>query len=435
MKWRKNMHFIQLLIKSGIILVSIYITILLGYIFVGKDVRQDATSIISSTFGRIANAIYCTNSSTLSCQLEDQDSLSSELFNSAVASPVLKYVQSNGTVPATTNPSSESLVIHMTNDSTNISAPNEGDLLAASDDDLQPAAETLSSYDNIYFEDEYDPEAAFASHELSSSAKQTLIQNTKMISKLTTSLDRDYLIENFYKVNPSSVIDKKVWNVKTMLSTDLTIKKDSSKPQILIFHTHAHETFADSKSGVKSDSIVGVGEELASVLKKKYGYNVMHYSKQYNYNTAYNEALEDLKRITKENPSIQMIIDLHRDGVSETCKTHTVCTVDGKEMAPIMFFNGVCNNKQSSLNYHTNPNLTDNLALSLQMKLYAMKTFPEFTKKNFIKSFRYNMHMAKRYTLIEVGDNNNTVEEVKSAMTPLAEIIAHVLSTPNEYAN
>lgn len=56
-------------------------------------------------------------------------------------------------------------------------------------------------------------------------------------------------------------------------------------------------------------------------------------------NRAYTLAAEDVKRILAENPSIEVLIDLHRDGVNED--THLVTEVDGKPTAQFMFFNGL----------------------------------------------------------------------------------------------
>lgn len=99
--------------------------------------------------------------------------------------------------------------------------------------------------------------------------------------------------------------------------------KKTSEPQIYIFHTHgASEHFIDSKPGDKSESVVGVGTYLADILEKKYGYQVIHDETEYDRingkidrNKAYNKAATGLKKALKENPSIQVVIDLHRDGV------------------------------------------------------------------------------------------------------------------------
>ena len=46
----------------------------------------------------------------------------------------------------------------------------------------------------------------------------------------------------------------------------------------------------------------------------------------------------EITEIIEKNPSIKVVIDLHRDGVAET--TRLAATIDGKPMAQIMFLTG-----------------------------------------------------------------------------------------------
>lgn len=325
-----------------------------------------------------------------------------------------KYDESTNNVVADASPSVVSNETN-TNDTTTVNY----DLLSPSND-----AEQLQN--NVFFEDndEYDSAAVTADHILSESASQTLQYNLDLIQHLRDSMDTDYLIKNFYKVNSTTGIDNNMFNVNSLLSNNLAITKDASQPQILILHTHASEAFADSKPNVVSDTVVGVGDELTNLLTNKYGYNVIHHTTLYSFNTAYNSALADVQQILKDNPSIEVVLDLHRNDGTEK----TTINIDGKDMAKIMFFNGVSYNINGPNKSLYNPNLATNLAFSLQMKLKAMEQYPEFTKKIFLKSYRYNMHQVGRYSLIEVGDIYNTVEEAKNAMTPLADLINQVLS-------
>ena len=92
-----------------------------------------------------------------------------------------------------------------------------------------------------------------------------------------------------------------------------------------------------------------------------------------------------------------------------------------------MFFNGVSRSVVGSRSELSNPNLVNNLSFSLAMKLQSMSMYKDFTKKIYIKGYRYNMHLAKKYTLIEVGNNKNTVAEAKNAMALYAKILDRVL--------
>ena len=84
-----------------------------------------------------------------------------------------------------------------------------------------------------------------------------------------------------------------------------------------------------------------------------------------------------IARILEENPTIEVVIDLHRDGVADT--THLVTEVDGKSMAKVMFFNGLSYSKvNGDIAYLYNPYRDDNLAMSLQMQLLGEAYYPGF---------------------------------------------------------
>lgn len=257
--------------------------------------------------------------------------------------------------------------------------------------------------------------------------------NIAAINKLKNSKSRSFLLKNFYITDSSTSIDNSVFNVEKLLSKDVTIEK-SRKPQILIFHTHAaSEAFIDSRKGKQSDSIVGVGSRLAYLLRKKYGYNVIHDTTEFDRingsidrSKAYNKAADKLEATLKKYPSIEVVIDLHRDGVGNSVQRLT--TIDGKKTAQVMFFNGLSRNSSGNIEYLHNKNLQANLAFSLQMKLKCMENYPDFARPVYLKGYRYNMHLRENFLLIELGNENNTVEEAKNAMEPLAKVLDQVLS-------
>ena len=121
-----------------------------------------------------------------------------------------------------------------------------------------------------------------------------------------------------------------------------------------------------------------------------------------------------------------MVIDLHRDGVKESTKL--VTTQNGQKMAQIMFFNGVSRTASNGdLTYLKNPNKKMNLSFSLQLQAQAVKKYPGFTRKIYIKGYRYNLHYRGRSLLVEVGAQNNTVKQAKASMSLLAELLNNVL--------
>lgn len=125
-------------------------------------------------------------------------------------------------------------------------------------------------------------------------------------------------------------------------------------------------------------------------------------------------------------PSIEVVIDLHRDGIEGE---KLVTDIDGKKTAKIMFFNGLSyTNKNGKIGYLENPYINENLSFSLKLQIEAAKYYPGLMRKIYLKGYRYNLHLKPKALLIEVGAQNNTVEEEMNAMEPLADIIARVLS-------
>lgn len=275
--------------------------------------------------------------------------------------------------------------------------------------------------------------SAAKAQETSAAVSSGVYHNNAALEKLKQTLDPHYLWNEFYIVDSTTSVTKNLFPVKELLERDMTMKKKEGKKQILIYHTHgASEYFKDSQAGKIEDSVVGVGDELTKELEKL-GYGVIHDRKRYDWingsldrSLAYNESLDGIEKNLAENPDIQVVIDLHRDSVGKG--KHTYTTLNGKKTAIVMFFNGMSRNKSGPIAYLENPNLTGNLAFSLQLKCKAMEYYDNFTKPIYLKGYRYNLHLKERSLLIELGNENNTVEEAKNAAAPLADILHKVLS-------
>ena len=93
-----------------------------------------------------------------------------------------------------------------------------------------------------------------------------------------------------------------------------------------------------------------------------------------------------------------------------------------------MFFNGVSRSSESGdIDYLYNRYRKDNLAFSFQLKLMALQCYPEFTRRNYIDAYQYNLHLRPKSVLIEVGAQNNTLQEELNAMEVLAEVLHRVI--------
>jgi stage II sporulation protein P len=106
-----------------------------------------------------------------------------------------------------------------------------------------------------------------------------------------------------------------------------------------------------------------------------------------------------------------------------------VVDLDGRPTAKFMFFNGISRTKNTGdISYLKNENLQDNLAFSFQMQMAAYEYYPGVTRKIYLKGYRYNMHLAPKYLLVELGAQNNTTEEAWNACEVLAHLLDIVLS-------
>jgi len=278
-----------------------------------------------------------------------------------------------------------------------------------------------------YLESDEEEEEKYQEVEIQTNETESKIYTEKQLNNY------QFLLKNFYTVDSTTTVTSSELNGKKLASKNLSIDFSKEEPKILIYHTHGSENFADSKNSDKSETIIGTGDELTKLLEEKYQIKTYHDRSFYDMingkldrSKAYTYAGNGVKKILEKYPTIEVIIDLHRDAVKEGTKL--VTKVNGKNTAKIMFFNGLSRTaKNGDITYLQNPNKETNLAFSLQMQLKAADLYPGLTRKIYLKGYRYNLHLKPRSLLVEVGAQTNTKEEAKNAMEPLAELLYQVL--------
>lgn len=245
--------------------------------------------------------------------------------------------------------------------------------------------------------------------------------------------DFDYVMNHFFILDSNTETNAGQISGTRFLEEDMSIKQDSSVPQILIYHTHSQETFSDSREGETEDTIVGVGNYLTDILEKNYGYKVIHVTDAFDImggeldrSKAYDYARSSIEKVLEENPTVEVVIDLHRDGVPDD--RHLVTEINGKQTAQILFYNGLSYTvNQGAVSYLPNPYIEDNLAFSFHLEYQAAQYYPQFYRGIYLAGLRYNLHLRPRALLLEAGAQTNTVEEVRNAMEPFADILNRVL--------
>lgn len=235
--------------------------------------------------------------------------------------------------------------------------------------------------------------------------------------------------EDYYIADPSVGNVSNLIPGKQLLTMNLRLKDKSEQPQILIYHTHGTEDYIDSRDGNEADTVVGMGDILCEELERL-GFSVLHDRTTYdfidgknNHSYAYSTARPSILKTLEEYPSIEVILDVHRD--SGTART---AVINGKRTAQIMLFNGLSRNADGPITYLENTNLHTNLAFSLQMNLLGRNRFPGLMFRIYLKNYRYNMHLCGKYLLVELGTEKNTVAEAENGARLLAEILAEGLA-------
>jgi len=252
---------------------------------------------------------------------------------------------------------------------------------------------------------------------------------------LTKFSDMEYLKNNFYTVDKRTNLLPDDIRPEEFLAMDFSVDTKKDGPKILIFHTHSQEVYSDSKN--ESEGVWGVGEKLKQLLEEKYNIEVLHHNGVYDRVDgksqilgAYERMEIDIRKVLRENPSIEVVIDIHRDGVGEN--VHLVEEVNGKQCAKIMFFNGLCRVYEdgilTEIDSLRNTYLNDNLGLSFNLQLMANAFYPGLTRKVYINAYRYSLHMKAKSILVEVGAQTNTYQEALDAMEPFSEILGEVLA-------
>ncbi len=265
--------------------------------------------------------------------------------------------------------------------------------------------------------------------------RQTDTINNTVVSYVKGNSYEEIFRENYVVDNRAGVING-LFDFEKFESQDLTLTKPlNTEPKVLIFHTHGNEQYIDSK-GIE-EGVYLLGKTLEKELEEKYGINTIHLEKRYDQVDgktqilgAYERVEPDVKAILNKYPSIEVTIDIHRDGLPGDMKQ--LVEIDGVDYAPLMFVNGLStgikNGKPEPLPELHNPYTQDNLAFSYIMKQNIDQKYKGLVKDIYLHAYRYSLHFKPKSMLLEVGAQNNTVEEAVNSVKKFAEVLADVLT-------
>ncbi len=213
-------------------------------------------------------------------------------------------------------------------------------------------------------------------------------------------------------------------------------KSEKNEVSVLIFHTHTTESYQtlDRDSYLKSFSprnedetknMIRVGEEIASQLEKA-GIGVIHDKEIYDrkYSGAYDRSGEAVDRYLEKYPSVQVVLDVHRDAIqtSETIKVKPVTTINGKKAAQIMIISGCEGGNVTDF-----PHWEENLKFALRLQKTAEEMYPTLMRPLFFCNRKYNMYKSKCSVLLEMGSDGNTLDEATYSGRLIGDVLAEML--------
>lgn len=218
----------------------------------------------------------------------------------------------------------------------------------------------------------------------------------------------------------------KTVDVEKLLSEPLSFVEKGKKPTVLIIHTHTTESYLEQDRSVDdSKNMIAVGKVVKEKLSNA-GISVIHDTTVHDYpsyNGAYERAAATTNKRLKENPDINIILDIHRDAIAsdDGSKLSLVTEIDGKKTAQLMFVVGTDSQlKHSKWN--------ENLKLALKLQRKANELYPTLMRPVNLREQRFNQQLSEGSVILEVGTNGNSIDEAKRGAEVISDVIIKVLN-------
>ena len=190
-----------------------------------------------------------------------------------------------------------------------------------------------------------------------------------------------------------------------------------------IYNTHNSESYAgdgdsERQSGENGD-VVTVGETLKKALQQN-GIGAVHSMQIHDsldFMKAYGESVKTATQMTKDYPSMKVLIDVHRDGLPLGVPKSSI-TVKGQRVSRVLVVIG-----------KKNSHWQKNEALAKELMALGEKKYPGLFMPNisYAADARYNQHLSDGALLLEFGTQLNTLDEANRAAEAVAEVLAEYL--------
>lgn len=220
------------------------------------------------------------------------------------------------------------------------------------------------------------------------------------------------------------------------LNKKIQASVNKSEPAVLIYHTHASETYElldrtfytnerSTRSDNSAENMIRVGEEICKVLESN-GYKTIHDKTVYDETVsgAYDRARENISKILKENPSIQVVLDIHRDSIytKDGTRVKTVSQINGEKVAQIMITTGCEDGNVTDF-----PNWEKNLTFALNLQQTLVREAPSLMRPLTLAGRKYNMDLVSCALHIEIGTDANTLIEALNSASIFGSALSKLL--------
>ena len=261
--------------------------------------------------------------------------------------------------------------------------------------------------------------------------------NTYPIENITISpkSDKGYVrYQNIWVKNDST----KGIDLKWLLGAKLPFEFSGKGPRVLIIHTHGSECYFPQgrenytlddveRTSDKRYNVIRVGDELEKVLNEN-GVSAIHDRNIYDspsYSGSYSRSLAAIGEALRKNPSIKVIIDIHRDAMTseDGVKYRTVANAGGEQVAQLML---VMSTGESGLPH---PDWAENLKLAVKVQNAMATKYPGIMRPMNLRKERFNMHATRGSMLVEVGTSANSMAEALASIKLFGKELAEILKT------
>lgn len=172
-------------------------------------------------------------------------------------------------------------------------------------------------------------------------------------------------------------------------------------------------------------SVAKVGMALADELNRL-GIPTMHNKTVHDiptYMTSYTNSLKTVEQILKQNPTIKIVIDLHRDApVADQLKSREITTVNINGITYSRFMLVIGTDKT-----FPHPNWKENHQFANLLNDKLEQEYPGISRGVNLRNERFNQHVSNKAILIEIGSHGNTMEESLNSAKIFAKVLADLI--------